>query len=69
MRDGKLGVNGRVVEVRHELTSTPHDRITDLVLPPRFSYALPGFGRVENRFLRSDPGEEESPNSAGRDAA
>jgi len=27
------------------------------------------FGRAENRFPRGDLGEEESPNSIGRDAA
>ena len=27
------------------------------------------FGKAENRFLRGDPGEEESPNTKGRDAA
>jgi len=40
-----------------------------LVVQPSAAYIEDGFGRAENRFPRINPGEEESPNTKGRDAA
>ena len=42
---------------------------TQLVFRHRQVYSYIDFGRAENRFPRSNPGEEESPNTTGRDAA
>ena len=40
-----------------------------LVIGARARYTAVDLGRAENRFPRSSPGEEESPNTKGRDAA
>jgi|GEM_PF-2560444 len=40
-----------------------------LVIAPGARYICLDFGRAEDRFFRSNPGEEESPNTKGRDAA
>jgi len=40
-----------------------------LVILSRAEYSALDFGRAENRFPRSNSGEEESPNTKGRDAA
>jgi hypothetical protein len=43
--------------------------ICDFAFATAKVYFMSDFGRAEDRFLRSDPEEEESPNTIGRDAA
>jgi hypothetical protein len=61
--------NGDHVGKKRKNGAIDDDEKADLVTTHKRGYTVPDFGKAENRFLRGDPAEEESPNTKGRDAA
>ena len=58
-----------VRDSRLRMTQILEQILEQLVIPPPTGYIRFDFGRAENRFPRRNSGEEESPNTEGRDAA